>query len=50
MVGRWTAPYTGIIIAELSLRQVIQLMRRKGGKKFVKNKNGIAAEKVDKKS
>jgi len=35
MVGQWTAPFTGTIIAALSGRQIIQLMCRKEGKRFV---------------
>jgi phytoene dehydrogenase-like protein len=38
MVGQWTAPFTGTIIAALSGRQVIQLMCRKDRKKFVTDK------------
>ncbi len=34
MVGQWTAPFTGTVIAALSGRQVVQLMCRKDGKKF----------------
>jgi phytoene dehydrogenase-like protein len=35
MVGQWTAPFTGTVIAALSGRQVIQLMCKKEGRKFV---------------
>jgi phytoene dehydrogenase-like protein len=35
MAGQWTAPYTGTVIAALSGRQIIQLMCKKDGKKFV---------------
>ena len=35
MVGQWTSPFTGTVIAALSGRQVIQLMCKKEGKKFV---------------
>jgi phytoene dehydrogenase-like protein len=35
MVGQWTAPFTGTIIAALSGRQTVQLMCRKEGKKFL---------------
>lgn len=35
MVGQWTSTFTGTVIAALSGRQVIQLMCRKEGKKFV---------------
>jgi len=34
MVGQWTAPFTGTVIAALSGRQVIQLMCREEGRKF----------------
>ncbi len=34
MVGQWTAPFTGTVIAALSGRQVIQLMCKEHGKKF----------------
>lgn len=34
MVGQWTAPFTGTVIAALTGRQVIQLMCREEGKKF----------------
>jgi phytoene dehydrogenase-like protein len=35
MVGQWTAPFTGTVMAALTGRQVIQLMCYKEGKKFV---------------
>jgi phytoene dehydrogenase-like protein len=35
MVGQWTVPFSGTVIAALSGRQVIQLMCHKDGKKFV---------------
>lgn len=34
MVGQWTAPFTGTIIAALSGRQTIELMCKKDGKDF----------------
>jgi phytoene dehydrogenase-like protein len=34
MVGQWTAPFTGTVIAALSGRQAIQLMCREEGRKF----------------
>jgi phytoene dehydrogenase-like protein len=37
MVGQWTAVFTGTVIAALSGRQIVQLMCRKEGKKFVSN-------------
>jgi phytoene dehydrogenase-like protein len=38
MAGQWTSPYTGTVIAALSGRQIIQLLCRKDGKKFVAGK------------
>jgi len=35
MIGQWTAPYTGVVIAAMSGRQIIQLMCKKEKKKFV---------------
>lgn len=35
MVGQWTAPFTGTVIATLSGRQLIQLMCKEDGKRFV---------------
>ena len=35
MIGQWTAPYTGVVIASLTGRQVIQLMCKKEKKEFV---------------
>ena len=37
MVGQWTTTFSGTVLAALSGRQVIQLMCRKEGKKFVSN-------------
>jgi phytoene dehydrogenase-like protein len=37
MAGQWTAPFTGTVIAAMSGRQIIQLMCKKEGKKFVPN-------------
>lgn len=34
MIGQWTAPYTGVVIAALTGRQVIQLMCKKEHRKF----------------
>jgi phytoene dehydrogenase-like protein len=34
MVGQWTAPFTGTVIAALTGRQVIQLLCKEEGKKF----------------
>ncbi len=34
MVGQWTAPFTGTVIAALSGRQAVQIMCKKDGKKF----------------
>ncbi len=38
MAGQWTAPFTGTVIASLSGRQLIQVMCRQDGKKFVTRK------------
>jgi phytoene dehydrogenase-like protein len=35
MVGQWTTTFSGTVMAALSGRQVIQLICKKGGKKFV---------------
>jgi len=35
MAGQWTAPYTGKVIAALSGRQIIELMCRREGRKFI---------------
>jgi phytoene dehydrogenase-like protein len=35
MVGQWTAPFTGTVIAALSGRQIVQLLCKGDGKKFV---------------
>jgi len=35
MVGQWTAPYTGVVIAAQTGRQAIQLMCKEEKKKFV---------------
>lgn len=35
MVGQWTMPFTGTVLAAMSGRQVIQLICRKEGKKFI---------------
>jgi phytoene dehydrogenase-like protein len=37
MVGQWTTTFSGTVIAAISGRQIIQLMCRKEGKKFVSN-------------
>jgi phytoene dehydrogenase-like protein len=37
MVGQWTSTFTGTVIAAMTGRQIIQLMCRKTGKKFVSN-------------
>jgi len=37
MVGQWTMPFTGTVMAALSGRQVIQIMCKKEGKKFKPN-------------
>jgi phytoene dehydrogenase-like protein len=34
MVGQWTAPFTGTVIAAMSGRQIIQLLCKEEGKKF----------------
>jgi phytoene dehydrogenase-like protein len=34
-IGQWTAPFTGTVIAALTGRQLVQLLCRKDGKKFV---------------
>lgn len=34
MVGQWTAPYTGVVLASMSGRQAIQLTCREEGRKF----------------
>lgn len=34
MVGQWTAPFTGTVIAAMSGRQIVQIMCKKEGKKF----------------
>ncbi|MEJ2627176.1 MAG: hypothetical protein P8078_01255 [bacterium] len=35
MVGQWTAPFTGTVMAALSGRQLIQLLCKQSGKHFV---------------
>jgi len=35
MIGQWTAPYTGVVIAAMTGRQIIQLMCKEEKKKFV---------------
>jgi phytoene dehydrogenase-like protein len=35
MVGQWTSPYTGTVIAALSGRQLVELMCKKEGREFV---------------
>jgi hypothetical protein len=35
MVGQWTAPFTGTVIAALSGRQLIQLLCKQNKKAFV---------------
>lgn len=35
MIGQWTAPYTGVVIASLTGRQVIQLICMEEGNKFM---------------
>jgi phytoene dehydrogenase-like protein len=35
MIGQWTAPYTGVVMAALTGRQAIQLMCKEEGRKFV---------------
>jgi len=35
MVGQWTAPYTGTVMAAASGRQLIQILCRNGKKKFL---------------
>ncbi len=37
-IGQWTVPFSGTIIASLSGRQIIQLICKKEGKKFVTSK------------
>jgi phytoene dehydrogenase-like protein len=39
MAGQWTAPYTGTVIAALSGRQIIELMCRREGRKFITELN-----------
>jgi hypothetical protein len=34
MAGRWTAPFTGTVIAALTGRQVIQLLCRQDRRRF----------------
>jgi phytoene dehydrogenase-like protein len=41
MVGQWTSTFTGTVIAAMTGRQIIQLMCRKTGKKFVSIKRII---------
>jgi phytoene dehydrogenase-like protein len=35
MIGQWTAPYTGVVIAAMTARQAIQLMRKEEKKEFI---------------
>jgi hypothetical protein len=35
MMGQWTAPYTGVVMAALTGRQAIHLMCREDGREFV---------------
>jgi phytoene dehydrogenase-like protein len=42
MVGQWTAPYTGTVIAALSGRQLIEIMCRRAGRTFVSRFDGAA--------
>jgi phytoene dehydrogenase-like protein len=35
MIGQWTAPYTGVVIAALTGRQVIQIMCKEAHRKFI---------------
>ncbi|MFZ0280158.1 MAG: hypothetical protein WAL29_00805 [Bacteroidales bacterium] len=35
LAGQWTTPFSGTVMAAVSGRQVIQLMCKKEGKKFV---------------
>ena len=42
MAGQWTSPFTGTVIAALSGRQIIQLMCRKDGKKFVTRRSATS--------
>jgi hypothetical protein len=34
MVGQWTAPFTGTVMAALSGRQLVELLCRQDGKAF----------------
>lgn len=38
MVGQWTAPFTGTVIASVSGRQAIQMLCKEGGRRFVTHK------------
>jgi phytoene dehydrogenase-like protein len=38
MAGQWTAPYTGTVIAALTGRQLVQLMCRRDGRRFVSSR------------
>ncbi len=40
MVGQWTAPFMGTVMSALSGRQVIQLMCKKDGRKFITRSDG----------
>jgi hypothetical protein len=35
MVGQWTAPFTGTVIAALSGRQFVQILCKQDGKRFI---------------
>jgi hypothetical protein len=37
LAGQWTAPFTGTVLAAMTGRQIIHLMCKKEGKKFVAN-------------
>jgi phytoene dehydrogenase-like protein len=39
MVGQWTAPFTGTVIAALSGRQLIQIICKKDRRKFMTEAN-----------
>jgi phytoene dehydrogenase-like protein len=41
MIGQWTAPYTGVVIAAQTARQAIQLLCKEEHKKFVTKDPGL---------
>lgn len=46
MIGQWTAPYTGVVIAALTGRQVIQLMCKEAHKTFITRYEAVQNEDI----